>query len=827
MNKLLIDTDVSMLESGVNDPDCAIILPDIIQTRNFYEHLLESGVKSIELSNIYTVDSFIAMILHLDTLPVMPRFLERVITKDIILRLSDLNKDYAELVNYPEFVSLFIDEFNTMQDNQNIDNTDDGRLEYFKKFSSMYNNIIDTMHFQSHITLENSASRIIKVDGCRYKKIYFANFFMIDNVFLNLIESLLSRADVTMFYYDSDSIMLVNERLRHLNPELHRKKHDYSENMQFLAVPDQRSEIITIARKIAELSKQVRFSEIMIAFRDAKLYEPLIREIFSMYHIPYFIETRQRFQDLEIYASYRSISSRLVYNAKDAGQFLTMLIEHLESLKIDKDEYRDSLRFINYLRQFYDYIPYLNLDDRNKIQVASLLDLYISTYTYGKMPANKNVVKVVDIGNMFFNSPRFLFIGNMKEGVFPRIMESKDLIDPQIKAQYGFYYRTSYMDMKNEDYYFDMLLQSSENIIFTYSYRDQKAKREYQSRYLRRLEADHKIKKEEYDPLKYPDHTVFYTRRELLRALISNRNMIIEDMNVQKELDHIISVPLLHDIEERKSEIATSLQSRDFTPSELTMFKKCGLSYFYRYVLQISKPEEPFGSTATGTLYHNILKDFYTDHRDFKEDLDLRNEIKRYVSRHLKSFKEQVDSKVLEIIELSVTKKLLNFLSFDRAVSRNRVVKEVEYPFSWQLYDNTVIRGRIDRIDYSGSGHVIIDYKYTSPDNLKKLYKEDLAMPIYLTYMSAKISAMMGKYYSLKLTSARYSPVIESNYTKTLYVGMGEGKINPDHLKEELLEIIDKIRKASFAAMPGEECRHCDYYDLCAYYLGGGSDGAE
>jgi RecB family exonuclease len=833
MNKLHIDTDIFSMESAVNDPDCVIILPDIIQTRNFYNCLIKRGMKSIDPSNIYTVQSFISMILNTRDLHVLPRFLERVIARELILRLKNENPDYAELVNYPEFVTLFLDEYNSLQSNIDLGYGSYQELDYFKKFNILYAEKLGEFKYRTIRDLEYQASEKLKREGCKYKKVYFANFFLIDNVLLRLIEALLSSVEVNMVYYDSDSLNVIKERLNHLNPEMRRKDHDKKPNMQFLAVPDQRGEIITIARKISEriISENLKFEDFMVAFRDAKVYEPLIKEVFSRYNIPYFIEVRQSFQDLEIYTAYKRIVSSLVHTARTEEQFLEELIKNLESVKIDMEEYRDSLSFINYLTLFRDYLPHLRslYGTLAPPLISNLLDVYIGTYTYGKQSSNRNVVKVIDIGNIFFNSPRYLFVGNMKEGVFPRILDSKELLEPALKARIpGFYYRNSYLDMKNEDYYFDTLLQSSENIIFTYSYRDQKAKREYQSRYLRRLEADKVIKKQEYDPLKFQDIEVFYAKRELMQALIHNKNTLFQDKNIEKELIEIIKVPEMHDIEEKKSEIIETLKSRDFTPSELTQYKKCGLSYLYRYLLQIIKPEELLGITWTGTLYHNILKDYYSDHRNFKEMGDLKAEIKPYVSRHLRQFKDQLDPKLLEIVELSVIRRLYNFLVLDWQISRNRVVHDVEYPFKWNIYDSTIIKGRIDRIDSSGSSFVVIDYKYTSSENLKKLYKEDLAMPIYLTYMRENnMNTGMGKYYSIKINRFRYTPDLERNYTKTVYLGKGEDQIDPVHLKEELREYIEKIRAAKFDAVPSEDCKHCDYYDICAYYLRGEGNGTE
>ncbi len=827
MNKLLIITDITVLESAVNDPGCAVILPDLIQTRNFYNYLINRGIKSIDLSKIYTVQSFTAMVLNISNLPILPRFLERVITKDLLLQLQNENPDYAELANYPEFVSLFLEEFDTLQSNIDLETVNDPRLSYFKKFSMLFNQSLQRLNYLTIKAVEERAAEKINKEGCRYRKLYFANFFMIDNMLLKLIESLLSSSEVIMFYYDSDSLQVVKERLGSFDAELYRKDTDRSQSLQFLAVPDQRSEIITIARKIAEYvhSKNARFEEFMVAFRDAKLYEPLIKEIFSRYNIPYFIEVRQRFQDLEIYTYYRNIVKNLVYTG--ATQFLETLVERLELQRIDKEEYRDSVKFINYLRQFNDHIASLQTlyGSLKPQQFVNLLNIYIDTYTYGNLQSDRNVVKIIDIGNIFFNFPKYLFVGNMKEGVFPRIMETKDLIDPMLKSQYRFYYRTGSLDMKNEDYYFDTLLQSSENIIFTYSYRDQKAKREYQSRYLRKLEADKIIKKQEYDPLKFHDSTVFYSKRELLQALIFNRHYQCRDKSIEQEVKKIIKVPGAHEIED-KNEIIDMLKTRVFTPTELTQYKKCGLSYFYRYILQITKPEELLGVTGTGTLYHNILRDYYSDHKTFKEQID-KIEIKRYVSRHLSKFKGTIDDQLLDIVELSVIKRLYNFLTFDQQISRNRVVKDVEYPFTWNIDEYRTIKGRIDRIDNSGSSFVVIDYKYTSSDTLKKQYREDLAMPIYLTYMRDNNMHAIGKYYSIKLNRSRYTPDLEKNYTKTVTLGKGEEQLDPEHLKEELREYINNIRTAKFKAEPGEDCRYCDYYDICTYYMEGEDHGSE
>jgi hypothetical protein len=78
-----------------------------------------------------------------------------------------------------------------------------------------------------------------------------------------------------------------------------------------------------------------------------------------------------------------------------------------------------------------------------------------------------------------------------------------------------------------------------------------------------------------------------------------------------------------------------------------------------------------------------------------------------------------------------------------------------------------------------------------------------------------------GKYYLLKINKLKYSPDLESRFTKTIYVGTGEGKIDANKFKAELKGYIESIKSANFAASPTEECEYCEFYDICEYFLRG------
>lgn len=113
------------------------------------------------------------------------------------------------------------------------------------------------------------------------------------------------------------------------------------------------------------------------------------------------------------------------------------------------------------------------------------------------------------------------------------------------------------------------------------------------------------------------------------------------------------------------------------------------------------------------------------------------------------------------------------------------------------------IKGRIDRIDAADGGIEIIDYKTGTPK--QKLDADDREQ--LLLYQIAAEEILQKK--PMKLTYHYLDDHSEQSFLGT-----------PDelvHLKDNILDIVSRMKASSFQATPGFWCRFCDFRDICEF----------
>jgi RecB family exonuclease len=113
------------------------------------------------------------------------------------------------------------------------------------------------------------------------------------------------------------------------------------------------------------------------------------------------------------------------------------------------------------------------------------------------------------------------------------------------------------------------------------------------------------------------------------------------------------------------------------------------------------------------------------------------------------------------------------------------------------------MRGRVDRIDDLGGTLQVIDYKSSKNRTSKPELKKDFQMGIYKSAVEAMTGRPVGSvgHWYLRMD-------------QEWMIELGDGEL--DAIKKRALDIIKRIEKGEFEATGGfQECRYCDYGDLC------------
>ena len=119
---------------------------------------------------------------------------------------------------------------------------------------------------------------------------------------------------------------------------------------------------------------------------------------------------------------------------------------------------------------------------------------------------------------------------------------------------------------------------------------------------------------------------------------------------------------------------------------------------------------------------------------------------------------------------------------------------------------NSLFVGKIDRIDIVDDSKdvlevEIIDYKTGKVKNDANI-KKDLQLPLYALFAEEKLG--------LKVVGAKYVFV---EHCEIVDVDVSSDR--KLKAKENIVDIISRIKENDFKAKPGFLCRYCDYSSVC------------
>ena len=247
--------------------------------------------------------------------------------------------------------------------------------------------------------------------------------------------------------------------------------------------------------------------------------------------------------------------------------------------------------------------------------------------------------------------------------------------------------------------------------------------------------------------------------------------------------------------------------------SALNNFLKCPLEFYFRNIVRIPSPKNEameFGSAVHHALEHLFQKMQAHPAADFPPLEDFLDYFGWYMRRHRASFtREQFNRRMEYGMEILKNYYLNNIGSFNKVVTIERNFRNV-------VVDDMVLKGKLDKIEFSGREAAIVDYKTGDPDKSKdKFLRPNTKQPAGGDYWrQAVFYKIMVEHYSHDWTVASVEFDFIEPDKKGLY-HKEKVTITPmdvELVKEQIKTVHAKIMSHDFyTGCGGEDCHWCNF----------------
>jgi DNA helicase-2/ATP-dependent DNA helicase PcrA len=235
---------------------------------------------------------------------------------------------------------------------------------------------------------------------------------------------------------------------------------------------------------------------------------------------------------------------------------------------------------------------------------------------------------------------------------------------------------------------------------------------------------------------------------------------------------------------------------KHFSFSQFAAFQKCPLQYKFAFILKV--PVKGKSVFSFGKTIHKVLYLFLKDPKDFSylESLYKRNWVDEWYESE-KQKKEYFESgkKIIRQFYKEIKENPPKILNING-------VPALEIPFNLKLGKDTIF-GKIDRIDDSKEGALIIAYKTGRAK--KKLSSDDKEQLLIYQIAAEEV-------FGIKIKELQYHYLEENK--KISFLGKEKEKEN---LKEKLKAEIKEIKEGNFEPTPGWQCKYCDFKNICNF----------
>ncbi|MGH9662187.1 MAG: PD-(D/E)XK nuclease family protein, partial [Bryobacteraceae bacterium] len=258
------------------------------------------------------------------------------------------------------------------------------------------------------------------------------------------------------------------------------------------------------------------------------------------------------------------------------------------------------------------------------------------------------------------------------------------------------------------------------------------------------------------------------------------------------------------------------------TPSGLECFLDCPFQFFARHALKLTTrpplPVDRLDALLQGAIVHKVLAESVRRREPLEplfDEIFRRECTAAAVPRGYRS----------EYLRRQMLDDLRYFLDDGQLPAGPASV--TEQGFEMRLSDSLTVRGRIDRIDATPAGAVIVDYKYSAPQRVLDRARDNnrLQGPLYaLAAERALRLRVAGIFYaSVRRAAGRREVTIAGWADPATGLRLsGSEPLTREWLAEgesAALDAVQSIRDGRIAPAPSDPdlCRTCDYRDVCRY----------
>lgn len=397
-----------------------------------------------------------------------------------------------------------------------------------------------------------------------------------------------------------------------------------------------------------------------------------------------------------------------------------------------------------------------------------------------------------------------VFLLDANEEIIPDTRKEDTLIPFKTRLMLGM---PTYLDRdKLTEYYFDLLINSAEEVHIFFVENDKKER----SRFVEKLIWE-KQKKDKVIEIKSYIQKVQYQ--------VNLNNPLPEEIN-------------------KTPDTISQLKNFHFHATAIDTYLKCQLKFFYTYVLKLKKKNEISGDierTDLGQFVHSVLKEYFSRKKGkiLRHD-DLREDEMLNIIDHL--FEQEFEKNPkgsLYLIKYQIKDHLKDLLKnyYKPLVLKERLfIIDTEKDLNISV-GSFLLRGRLDSIEKRGNNTFIIDYKTGALSNylrinFKKLNPEDrlswdeaigsIQLPFYIFLYSKfyginplEINAMF-----LFLGRSWISNNIEAHLFKN-----NEEKHWYSKLEDIIMKLLNEIIDPSISFKPAlnkkSTCSECDFRYIC------------
>jgi len=236
------------------------------------------------------------------------------------------------------------------------------------------------------------------------------------------------------------------------------------------------------------------------------------------------------------------------------------------------------------------------------------------------------------------------------------------------------------------------------------------------------------------------------------------------------------------------------LQIIKLSASSVKTFEQCPRKYFFNYIEKA--PQKEWSHLDLGNLCHKTLEIFHNVciNKTTKKPL---NKImsEAFASARLE-YPKLDDEKIAEAKQM-----ISDYLNTIKKTGMP-IVKCCEQDFEFEIANNVLVRGYIDRIDITKDGKFkIMDYKTTK----NAQYLEPFQLLIYGMYLKREypdITGFVGAYVLLK----HKSQLKEYTFSIT----------DIEDAEKEMIKYANSIKTENiWPTIPSKLCNYCNFKDIC------------